>query len=291
MTPPAAANGTHVLTPEFVALLRHRDHADATVAATADTPHPHPDPLRAEPPGRLRVSRAVALRAIAALITAASGASFAESYRGLWKWALRHQLSGFWAAAFPAQIDVFIAVGELALFVALTDRWPKRSRIGAWLVTLAGLAVSVAGNVGHVSGHDLASRVTAAVPPVAAAAALAVGLGVLKRVVERDSAATDTRASGDSASDTDNDSDEDPSDSDGDKGGDNGERPKRQRGGNGGDKVRDILKRRPKLRADLLGDDAKKRAVAKTATAEAAGVSERTVERVLREIAKEGSSS
>ena len=52
-------------------------------------------------------------------------------------------------------------------------------------MTLLGLAASVAGNVGHVAGHDLASRATAAVPPMAAAAALAVGLGVLKRVVAR----------------------------------------------------------------------------------------------------------
>ena len=51
-------------------------------------------------------------------------------------------------------------------------------------MTLAGLAVSVAGNVGHVTGHSAADRLTAAVPPLAAAAALAVGLGVLKRVVE-----------------------------------------------------------------------------------------------------------
>jgi hypothetical protein len=51
-------------------------------------------------------------------------------------------------------------------------------------VTGAGLAVSVAGNVGHVAGHSLPDRVTAALPPVAAAFALAVALGVLKRVVE-----------------------------------------------------------------------------------------------------------
>jgi hypothetical protein len=79
---------------------------------------------------------------------------------------------------------VFIAVGELALFVALADRWAPRSRAAAWLVTLAGLAVSVAGNVGHVASHALTARATAAVPPLAAASALAVGLGVLKRVVE-----------------------------------------------------------------------------------------------------------
>jgi len=131
----------------------------------------------------LRTPRTIALAAIAALVGAASLVSFAESYRGLYEWALRHSLRGAWAYAWPLQVDVFIAVGELALFVALADRWDVRSRAGAWLVTLAGLAVSVAGNVGHVASHDLASRITAAVPPLASAAALAVGLGVLKRVV------------------------------------------------------------------------------------------------------------
>jgi hypothetical protein len=124
-----------------------------------------------------------ALWAIAALIAAASIASFAQSYRGLWWWAREHGLGGFWAAAFPAQVDVFIAVGELALFVALARSWNRRSRVAAWVVTLAGLGVSVAGNVGHVASHDAASRVTAGVAPVAATVALAVGLGVLKRVV------------------------------------------------------------------------------------------------------------
>ena len=94
-----------------------------------------------------------------------------------------HGLTGFWQAAFPVQVDVFIAVGELALFVALIDGWRKRDRLGAWLVTLAGVAVSVAGNIGHVASHRITDRGTAAIPPLAAAAALAVGLGVLKRVV------------------------------------------------------------------------------------------------------------
>jgi hypothetical protein len=135
--------------------------------------------------GILRVPRRAALAAITLLVAAASAASFTESYRGLYDWASQHGLSGPWAAIWPLQVDVFIAVGELALFVALADGWQRRSRIGAWLVTLAGLAVSVAGNVGHVAGTGLASRATAAVPPLAAAAALAVGLGVLKRVVEK----------------------------------------------------------------------------------------------------------
>jgi hypothetical protein len=64
-----------------------------------------------------------------------------------------------------------------------------RARIPAWLVTAAGLGISVAGNVGHITSHALTNRVTAAVPPVAAAAALAVGLSVLKRVAEKHRAA------------------------------------------------------------------------------------------------------
>lgn len=134
--------------------------------------------------GILQGPRRVALVLIAGLVTGASLVSFAESYRGLWVWALHHDLSGVWAAAFPAQIDVFIAVGELALFVALVDQWAPRSRWAAWLVTVAGLAVSVGGNIGHVAGHSLSVRATAAVPPLAASSALAIGLGVLKRIVE-----------------------------------------------------------------------------------------------------------
>jgi len=133
--------------------------------------------------GILRMPRRAALAGITVLVAAASVVSFAESYRGLYDWASEHGLAGPWAVIWPLQVDVFIAVGELALFVALADAWPRRSRSGAWAVTLAGLAVSVAGNVGHVTSHGLASRATAAVPPLAAAAALAVGLGVLKRVV------------------------------------------------------------------------------------------------------------
>ena len=148
---------------------------------------PHRAPRAAAPApelaGTLRAFRAAALWAIAVIITTASGAAFAESYRGLYDWATHHGLSGFWAAAFPLQVDTFIAVGELVLFVATVDSWRWRHRAGAWAVAACGLAVSVAGNIGHVAAHDLQSRGTAAVPPVAAFAALWLGLAVLKRVV------------------------------------------------------------------------------------------------------------
>ena len=112
-------------------------------------------------------------------------------------WASHHGLRGMWAVAWPLQVDVFIAVGELALFIALADRWAVRSRALAWTVTVLGLAASVAGNVGHITGTDIASRITAAVPPLAAAAALTVGLGVLKRVGVTPESASAQAAAGD----------------------------------------------------------------------------------------------
>lgn len=139
--------------------------------------------VTAAPSYVLRVLRGTALTAISVIITAADSAAFAESYRGLWVWARHHGLSGFWAAAFPLQIDTFIVVGELALFIAMVDQWERRHKAGAWAVTLLGLVASVAGNIGHVAGHDLQSRGTAAVPPVAAFAAMWIGLSVLKRVI------------------------------------------------------------------------------------------------------------
>lgn len=128
----------------------------------------------------LRVPRAVALWAIAALVAASSLVSFGESYRGLYLWAHGHGLAGLWAAVFPLMVDCFIAVGELALFVAMIGQWERV--IYWWGVTGLGLVVSVLGNVGHVTSDLISYRVTAAVPPLAAAASLTVGLGVLKRI-------------------------------------------------------------------------------------------------------------
>ncbi len=142
-------------------------------------------PAPAELGGPLRAFRAAALWGTATLIATATGSAFTESYRGLYEWAQHHGFSGFWAAAFPLQVDLFIAVGELVLFVAMLDAWRRRDQAGAWAVALLGLAVSIAGNVGHIAAHDLQSRGTAAVPPVAAFGALWLGLGVLKRILRR----------------------------------------------------------------------------------------------------------
>jgi hypothetical protein len=152
------------------------------------------DPRDLPAAGVLASLRTAALAATGGLITVATLVSFGESYRGLLDWASRHGLSGAWAILWPLQVDVFIATGELSLFIALVDQWSARSRILPWAVTCGGLAVSVAANVGHVPGHSLASHATAAVPPLAASAALSVGLGVLKRVVRASGSPRPARA-------------------------------------------------------------------------------------------------
>ena len=130
-------------------------------------------------------SRKAALYAIGAIAIAASVNALAHSYAGLYDWALHHRLTGWQAMSWPAEIDVFLAVGELALYVAYLDGWPTRQRIWPWVTALVGLTVSIAGNIGHIQAEPgqpaiLADRLTAATSPVAAFAGLAIGLLVLK---------------------------------------------------------------------------------------------------------------
>jgi hypothetical protein len=130
-------------------------------------------------------TRRAALWAIAAIAIAASVNALAHSYAGLYAWALHHRLTGWQALSWPAEIDVFLAVGELALYVAYLDGWPARQRVWPWATTVTGLMVSVAGNVGHIQplpGQPvlLADRLTAAASPLAAFAGLTVGLLVIR---------------------------------------------------------------------------------------------------------------
>jgi hypothetical protein len=130
-------------------------------------------------------ARKAALYAIAAIAILASANALAHSYAGLYAWAAHHRLTGWQAMSWPAEIDVFLAVGELALYVAYLDGWPRRHRIWPWVTTVVGLAVSVAGNVGHIQPLPgdpvlLSDRLTAAASPLAAFAGLTVGLLVLR---------------------------------------------------------------------------------------------------------------
>lgn len=130
-------------------------------------------------------TRTAALYAIAAIAILASLNALAHSYAGLYDWAIHHRLGGWQARSWPAEIDVFLAIGELALYVAYLDGWPARQRIWPWATAITGLAVSIAGNIGHIQaspGHPVitADRLTAATSPLAAFAGLAIGLLVLK---------------------------------------------------------------------------------------------------------------
>lgn len=139
-------------------------------------------------------SRTAALRTIVGAVGLADAISFAGSYRGLYTWALTHQLPRWESLGFPLMVDVFIIVGELSVFVLVIEAARERRRqaesfrhkawhrLPGWGLTILGLAGSVAGNVGDVWSASLATRIGHAVPPLAASLALAVGLGVLKRL-------------------------------------------------------------------------------------------------------------
>jgi hypothetical protein len=98
-------------------------------------------------------TRHAALYAIGVIAILASANALAHSYAGLYDWAVHHHLTGWQAMSWPAEIDVFLAVGELALYVAYLDGWPVRQRIWPWTTALVGLAVSIAGNVGHIQAQ------------------------------------------------------------------------------------------------------------------------------------------
>jgi hypothetical protein len=130
-------------------------------------------------------TRRVALYGIGLIAVLASADALAHSYAGLYGWAVHHRLGGWQAWSWPAEIDVFLVAGELALYVAYLDAWPGRQRLWPWATAMTGLAVSVAGNVGHIQALPdapvtAADRATAAVSPVAAFAALMIGLLVVK---------------------------------------------------------------------------------------------------------------
>jgi hypothetical protein len=135
-------------------------------------------------------TRRVALYSIAMIAVLASVDALAHSYAGLYGWAVHHRLGGWQAWSWPAEIDVFLVAGELALYVAYLDAWPGRQRMWPWVTAVTGLAVSVAGNVGHIQALPgapvtVADRVTAAVSPVAAFAGLMIGLLVVKMSGQR----------------------------------------------------------------------------------------------------------
>jgi hypothetical protein len=125
---------------------------------------------------------ATADQAVGVITCLATLAALGLSYRGLYDFATQHGGYPRWAALiFPLIIDCFVVIGELRLFSATLREESLRIKLWAWTLTLGGLVVSMAGNVAHVglaASWDM--KLAAAAAPLAAAASLTTGLGILK---------------------------------------------------------------------------------------------------------------
>lgn len=135
-----------------------------------------------------------------AAVLIATGDGFAQSYAGLLGWAYEHRLSGWRANSFPLLVDLFVAIGEMGLFLLAIDGYKMaRRRALSWLdlalpaaTATAGWGVSLAFNVGRIRGGTFADQVTAAVAPIAAMVGLLILLRTLHRYVTRAEPVSDT---------------------------------------------------------------------------------------------------
>lgn len=130
------------------------------------------------------------------IVSVATADGFAQSYSGLYDWALHHRLTGWKAESFPLLVDLFILVGELGLFLLALDGHRLRRSFVAWVDILIPAAVASVGwlvslwfNVNHIPNASGEDKVTAGVPPVTAM----VGLLILLRTIHRYMAQLDER--------------------------------------------------------------------------------------------------
>ncbi|HYK70400.1 MAG TPA: DUF2637 domain-containing protein [Streptosporangiaceae bacterium] len=123
-------------------------------------------------------------RAIGVICWVTTIAALGLSYRGLLDFASQRGGLPLWAAvAWPILLDAFLVLGELRWYTA-NARHEDKTYIKVWaaLLTLVGLLASVAGNIAHVGlGATWPEKLAAVVPPLAAAASLGTGLGLVKR--------------------------------------------------------------------------------------------------------------
>lgn len=125
-----------------------------------------------------------ALWLLAIIVCIATVTGQVESFNGLYIWFATHGITGFWADFAPLMVDSFTVVGELAIFAGISRHWDWPSRILPWASAMIGIGASVAANVGDKIGHPLSWELTAAIPPLAGAFGIVIGLGVLKRVAK-----------------------------------------------------------------------------------------------------------
>ena len=143
--------------------------------------------------------RTTTVAVMSTAVMTATGFGFAQSYAGLYGWALAHRLSGWKADSFPLLVDLFILVGELGLFLLALDGHKLKARVLPWAdmalpfaTATAGWLVSLWFNVGHVVDASRDDKVTAGVPPVTAM----IGLLILLRTVHRYTSKMDQGATG-----------------------------------------------------------------------------------------------
>lgn len=135
------------------------------------------------------IARYVAVTLMGVAVLVATGDGFAQSYAGLYGWAIEHGLSGWKADSFPLLVDLFVGVGEMGLFLIAIDGHRLRRSLMSWLDLLVPLLVAASGwcaslvfNVGHTR-HVFSYQATAAVPPLASMIGLLVLLRTLHRYV------------------------------------------------------------------------------------------------------------
>lgn len=141
------------------------------------------------------ITRWGAIAFMATAVVTATAGGFAQSYAGLYHWALEHGLTGWKAESFPLLVDLFIIVGELGLFLLAIDAFVLHRRtLLSWLdfclpltIALAGWTASLIFNVGHVGNKSFSYQATAAVPPIVSMLGLFVLLRTLHRYVSQQS--------------------------------------------------------------------------------------------------------
>jgi hypothetical protein len=120
--------------------------------------------------------------------------AFVESFRNLVTYFERSGYHGLYAVIAPTMVDIFTIGGETLVLLATVDRWERRYKAAGWTATAVGLAVSVAGNAGKDGWTVTAARGarhlipltelgTFAIPPLAMAGLLALGLMIVKRAL------------------------------------------------------------------------------------------------------------
>ena len=123
--------------------------------------------------------------AVLRITIAATLAALALSFRNQIDFATQRGGYPVWGAVLWALIiDSPVIVGELRLYSAAsrTEEHSTRIKVWAWTLTLTGLLVSMAAGAAHVAipGWMPVKVLAAAVPPLAAAASLGTGLGIVK---------------------------------------------------------------------------------------------------------------